>query len=419
MERNAGDAQNEKMQNMRKPALRNSAERGGSMKQVYLDHAATTPMDERVLKEMQPWFCEKFGNASSLHSFGLEAREAIEKSRESIAKAIGAGPEEVYFTSGGTESDNIALKGIAFGNREKGKHLITSRIEHHAVEETAKFLESDGFQVSFLGVDRKGFVGLEELEKAITGKTMLVSIMHANNEIGTIQPIEEIGRICSEKGAAFHTDAVQSVGKEKIDVEKMGIGLLSASAHKFYGPKGAGFLFAKSGLKLAKTVHGGNHEKGLRSGTENVPGIVGMAKALEIAEAEREKEAGRERALAKRLVKGALEIENSWLNGPEIGGKRLGNNVNLGFDFVEGESMVLMLSDRGIACSTGSACSTKSLKPSHVLTAIGVPRVKCHGSLRLSLGKGNDIEGIDYVLEELPKVVARLREISPLKKGGK
>ncbi len=389
------------------------------MRQIYLDHAATAPTDERVLKEMVPWFLEKYGNASSLHSFGLEAREAVEKARESIAKAINAKPEEICFTSGGTESDNIAVKGIAFGNRKKGKHLITSKIEHHAVEETFRFLESDGFEASYLDADSQGFISLQALENAINEKTTLVSVMHANNEIGTIQDISSIGKICSEKGVCFHSDAVQSVGKEKIDVKKMNIGLLSSSAHKFYGPKGAGFLFAKEGTKMAKTVHGGNHEHGLRSGTENVPGIVGMAKALEIAESTREKESRRERLLAKKMLKGALKIENSWLNGPKIGNKRLSNNVNLGFDFVEGESMVLMLSDKGIACSTGSACSTKSLKPSHVLTAIGLPRVKCHGSIRFSLGKGNGEKDINHVLENLSKVVERLREISPLKQGGK
>jgi len=387
------------------------------MKLIYLDHAATTPLDKRVLKEMQPFFSERFGNASSLHSFGLEAREAVEKSREKIAKAINAEPGEIYFTSGGTESDNIAVQEIAYSNKEKGNHIVTSKIEHHAVENTCKFLEKDGFEVSWLDVDKQGFIDLEDLKSEINDKTILVSVMHANNEIGSIEPVGEIGRICSEKGIYFHTDAVQSVGKEKIDVKKMNIGLLSASGHKFYGPKGVGFLYVKKGSKIAPLVHGGGHEKGLRSGTENVPGVVGMAKALEIAESEREKEGARERQLAKKLVKGALAIENSWLNGPEIGKTRLGNNVNLGLDFVEGESMVLMLSDKGIGVSTGSACSTKSLEPSHVLRAIGLPHVKCHGSLRFTMGRSTREKDIDYVLETLPKIVARLREISPLGKG--
>jgi len=390
---------------------------GNAMKRIYLDHAATTPLDERVLKAMRPFFWQKFGNASSVHSFGTEAREAIEKSRRLVAKAIGARPEEIYFTSGGTESDNIAVQEIAYTNRERGKHIVTSAIEHHAVGETCEFLEKDGFTVSRIGVDKHGFVDMGGLEKAVGKKTTLVSVMHANNEIGTIEPIAEIGKICAEKGAYFHTDAVQSVGKEKIDVRKMNIDLLSSSAHKFYGPKGAGFLFVKEGTEIHPLMHGGGHERGLRSGTENVPGIVGTAAALQIAEKEMEKEAARERALAKKLANGALLIENSWINGPPIGGKRLSNNVNIGIDFVEGESMVLMLSDKGIAASTGSACSSKSLEPSHVLRAIGLPHVKCHGSLRFTLGRGTVAKDIDYVLSALPGIVGKLRAISPLHKG--
>jgi len=387
------------------------------MKRVYLDHAATTPLDKRVLNAMQPYFFEKFGNASSLHSFGLEAREAVEKSREGVAKAINAKPEEIVFTSGGTESDNLAIQEIAYSNKDKGNHIITTKIEHHAVEETCKFLEKDGFEVSYLNVDKEGFIDLNQLESSITDKTILVSTMHANNEIGTIEPIKEVGEICAKKGICFHSDAVQSVGKEKIDVEKMNLGLVSSSAHKFYGPKGVGFLYVRKGTKIHPLMHGGGHENGLRSGTENVAGIVGLAKALEIAEVEREEEAARERRLAKKLVQKALQVENSWLNGPEIGKKRLSNNTNLGFDFVEGESMVLMLSDKGIAASTGSACSTKSLEPSHVLRAIGLPHVKCHGSLRLTLGRNTAEKDIDYALETLEPIVKRLREISPLRKG--
>ncbi len=386
------------------------------MKQIYLDHAATTPLDKRVLKVMEPYFSENFGNASSLHSFGIKAREAVENAREGIAKAINAKPEEIIFTSGGTESDNIAVQEIAYTNKDKGNHIITTKIEHHAIENTCKFLEKDGFEITWLDVDKKGFIDLNELENAITDKTILVTIMHSNNEIGTIQPIAEIGKICKNRGIYFHTDAVQSVGKEKIDVEAMNIDLLSASGHKFYGPKGIGFLFIRQGTKVHPLMHGGGHERGLRSGTENVPGIVGMAKALELSEKEMKKESLREKKLAKKLVKGALKIENSWTNGPVIGEKRLSNNVNLGFDFVEGESMVLMLSDKGIAASTGSACSTKSLEPSHVLRAIGLPHVKCHGSLRLTLGKETSAKDIDYVLKVLPPIVKRLREISPLGK---
>ncbi len=386
------------------------------MKKIYLDHAATTPVDKRVLREMQPYFSEKFGNASSLHLFGLEAGEAMEKSREQVAKAINARPEEIIFTSGGTESDNIALQGVAYTNRRKGKHIITTKIEHHAVENTCKFLEKSGFEVSYLDVDKEGFIDLAKLEKKMEDETILVSVMHANNEIGTIEPVKEIGELCRERGIYFHTDAVQSVGKEKIDVQRMNVDLLSASGHKFYGPKGIGFLYVKQGTKICPLMHGGNHEKGLRSGTENVAGIVGMAKALEIAEGERVEEAARERKLAKKLVNGALKMRNSWLNGPAIGKKRLSNNVNLGFDFVEGESMVLMLSDKGIAASTGSACSTKSLEPSHVLRAIGLPHVKCHGSLRFTLGRSTTKKDIDFVLKELPVIVKKLRDISPLRK---
>ncbi len=387
------------------------------MKQVYLDHAATTPLDKRVLDAMKPYFSEKFGNASSLHSFGTDAMEAIEKARESIAKVINAKSEEIVFTSGGTESDNLALQEIGYSNRGKGNHIITTKIEHHAVENTCKFLEKDGFEVTWLDVDKEGFVDLNELEKSITGKTILVSVMHANNEIGTIEPVAEIGKICKSKGVYFHTDTVQSLGKEKIDVEAMNIDLLSASAHKFYGPKGIGFLYVRKGTKINPLMQGGIHEKGLRPGTENVPGIVGMEKALNLAEKEMEKENIKERKLAKKIVEGVLKIENSWINGPPVGKKRLSNNINLGFDFVEGESMVLMLSDKGIAASTGSACSTKSLKPSHVLRAIGLQLVKCHGSLRVSLGKGTSAKDINYFLQELKPIVKRLREISPL--GGK
>lgn len=384
-------------------------------KRIYLDHAATTPLDKRVLKEMQPYFFEKYGNAGSLHSFGQEAREAVEKSREQIAKAINAKPEEIIFTSGGTESDNLALQETAYPNRKKGNHIITSSFEHHAVLHTVQFLEKDGFEASYLPVTKEGFVELQEFEKTLTDKTILASVMHANNEIGTIQPIQKIGKLCKEKGILFHTDAVQTAGKEKIDVESMNIDLLSASAHKFYGPKGVGFLYVKRGTKIHPLMHGGGHEKGLRSGTENAPGIVGMASALKIAVKGMEKENARERKLRDKLIDGCLGIEDSWLNGGRE--PRLAGNAGLGFDFVEGESMVLMLSDKGIAVSTGSACSTKSLEPSHVLRSIGLPHVKCHGSLRFTLGRSTTAKDIDYVLRELPPIVKRLREISPLRKG--
>jgi cysteine desulfurase len=385
------------------------------MKRIYLDNAATTPLDKHVLKEMQPYFSEKYGNAGSLHSWGTEAREAVEKSRAEIAKTINARPEEIIFTSGGTESDNLALQETAYPNRKNGNHIVTTSFEHHAVLHTVQFLEKDGFEASYLPVSKEGFVELQEFEKALKEKTILASIMHANNEIGTIQPIAEIGRICREKGILFHSDAVQTVGKEKIDVEKMNLDLLSASAHKFYGPKGVGFLYVRQGTKIAPLVHGGGHERGLRSGTENVPGIVGMASALKLAVKEMEKENVRERKLRDRLIGGCLEIKDSWLNGGKE--PRLAGNAALGFDFVEGESMVLMLSDKGVAVSTGSACSTKSLEPSHVLRSLGLPQVKCHGSLRFTLGKDTKGSDIDYVLKVLPPIVERLREISPLHKG--
>jgi cysteine desulfurase len=388
-----------------------------AVKRIYLDHAATTPLDKRVLEEMLPFFSKRFGNASSLHSFGKEAREAIEKAREKIARAINAKPEEIIFNSGGTEGDNTALKGTALLNRKKGNHIITTGIEHHAVLHAAQWLESAGFSVTTLKTDGEGFIDLGQLERAIGDKTILVSVMHANNEIGTILPIREIGRICMEKGVVFHTDAVQSLGKEKVDVKKMNVGLLSASAHKFYGPKGVGFLYKEEGTKLMPLVHGGGHERGLRSGTENTPGIVGMGKALELAEKEREDEAARERKLAKTLVGELLEIKHSSLNGPPVGRKRLSNNVNMRFGFVEGESMVLMLDSRGIACSTGSACSTKELAPSHVLTAIGLTRVEAHGSMRFTLGKSNTGEDIAFVAEQMRIIVKKLREISPMREA--
>ncbi len=388
---------------------------GNKMRRIYLDHAATTPVDKRVLREMQPYFSQRFGNASSLHLFGQEAKEAMEKARAQIAKAINARPEEIIFTSGGTESDNIALQETAYPNRKKGNHLITTKIEHHAVLRTCQFLEKQGFDVTYLSVDKNGFVDLNELRSAINEKTILVSVMHANNEIGTVQPIKEIGELCKSKGVLFHTDAVQTVGKEQIDVQKMDIDLLSASAHKFYGPKGVGFLYVRQGTKINPLMHGGGQEKGLRSGTENVAGIVGMGAALRIALKEMKEENARERKLRNKLVTGCLRIENSWLNGAAE--PRIAGNANLGFDFVEGESMVLMLSDKGIAASTGSACSTRDLEPSHVLRALGLPHVKCHGSLRFTLGRSTTAKDIEFVLKVLPPIVEKLRSISPLHKG--
>ncbi|MBW2983920.1 cysteine desulfurase NifS [Candidatus Woesearchaeota archaeon] len=382
------------------------------MKRIYMDHAATTQTDPEVVKAMEPCFTKKFGNASSLHQFGVEAKEALEESREKIAKLINAKPSEIIFTSCGSESNNLALKGIMYANKKKGNHIITSRIEHHAIIETCKYLEKQGFTVTYLPVDKYGMVDPGAVEKAITNDTVLVSIMHANNEIGTIEPIEEIGKLCREKKVYFHTDAVQTVGKIPVDVKKLNVDLLSSSAHKLYGPKGVGFLYKKEGINLVPLIHGGGHEAGFRSGTENVAGIVGFAKACELAEKRMDKEITHLRKLSKKLVDGVLKIENSYLNGhPE---KRLPGTNNFRFDFIEGESLILRLDMKGIAASTGSACSTKSLEPSHVLTAIGLKHVQAHGSLRLSLGKDNTEAQVDYLLGVLPNIVKELRKMSPL-----
>ena len=377
---------------------------------VYLDHAATTPVDEEVLEEMLPYFTKKYGNASSLHSFGREARDAIERSRERVAELIGAESEEIIFTAGGTESDNIAIKGIAF---RKGKgHIITSQIEHPAVMATCQHLEKKGFDVTYLPVDKYGMVSPEDVENAIRDDTILITIMHANNEIGTVEPIEEIAKIARENEIVFHTDAVQSVGKIPVNVKRIGMDMLSISAHKIYGPKGVGALYIKKGTKIEAIIHGGGHEKGLRPSTENVPGIVGLGKACELAEKRMEEDMKRMQRLRDRLIKGVLEIEESYLNGhPE---KRLPNNAHFRFAAVEGESLILSLDDKGIAGSTGSACSSKKLKPSHVLMAIGLNEVQAHGSLRLALGRENTEEEIDYVIEVLPPILEKLRAMSPL-----
>jgi cysteine desulfurase len=380
---------------------------------IYLDYAATTPLDPRVLNAMKPYFYKKFGNSMSLHSFGLEAKQALEESRAAVAKFMNADSEEVIFTGSATESINFVLKGIAFANKEKGKHIITSAIEHHAVLESCKWLEKQGFELTYLPVDKYGLIDLEKLRNSIRDDTILVSIMHANNEIGIIEPIEEIGKICKERGVLFHTDAVQSFGKIPIDVNKMNVDLLSLSAHKFYGPKGVGATFIRKGTNIEPLLHGGGHEFGLRSSTENVPGIVGMAKAVELRKKEMKPEEKRLKALRDYLIKNTLKIENSRLNGHPI--KRLANNANFSFDFIEGEALVIQLDSYGIAASTGSACSSSTLEPSHVLMAIGLKHEQAHGSLRLSLGKENTKSDVNYVSKVLPKIVGRLRKISPLK----
>jgi cysteine desulfurase len=386
------------------------------MRRIYLDHAATTPTHPEVVKAMLPYFTDAFGNPSSIHSYGQEAKGAIEEARIKVAELIGARSEEIVFTGGGTEADNFALKGIAFANGDKGNHIVTTSIEHHAVMEVCKFLERRGFRITYLPVDEYGLVDPQDFKKAITDKTILISVMHANNEVGTIEPVEEIGRIAKEAGIYFHTDAVQTVGHIPVNVDKFKIDLLSISAHKLYGPKGVGALYVRKGVKLVSLMHGGEQEKRRRAGTENVPAIVGFGKAIELAGQAMNKEAERLTYLRDKLIKGLVErIDHIRLNGHPT--KRLPNNVNVGVDFVEGESMLLNLDLEGICASTGSACSSASLEPSHVLLALGLSSEKAHGSLRFSLGRETTEEDIDRVIAVLSEIVTKLRAMSPLLKG--
>jgi cysteine desulfurase len=383
------------------------------MSRIYLDYAATTPTDPEVVKAMLPYFGDCFGNPSSAHSFGQEAREAIEKARSNVASLLGANPAEIVFTSGGTESDNLAIKGIAYANRSKGNHIITSAIEHHAVTEPCHFLEKQGFEVTLLPVDRDGRVDPDGVPKAITDRTILISIMHANNEIGTIQPITAIGKIARERGIYLHTDAVQTFGHIPFTVDDLKVDLLSLSAHKLYGPKGMGALYIRKGTRIVPFMHGGEQESKRRASTHNVPGIVGLSKAVEMAREKMDEEMKTQTRLRDRLIEGILErTERSRLNGHPT--ERLPNNVNVSVEFVEGESMLLGLDMEGIACSTGSACSSGSLDPSHVLLAIGLNHQMAHGSLRFSLGRYTEEKDINRVLEVLPSVVERLRSMSPL-----
>ncbi len=380
---------------------------------VYMDHAATTYTKKEVLEEMLPFFTEYFGNPSSVHKYGRDVRKHVDTARERVAKALGALPEEIYFTAGGSEADNWAVKGIAYANKSKGNHIITTNIEHHALLHTCEYLEKEGFEVTYLPVDEDGLVSVEDVKNAITDKTILISIMYANNEIGTIQPIEEIGKLAREKGIYFHTDAVQAVGSVKIDVKEQNIDMLSLSAHKFYGPKGIGVLYVRKGVKLINFVHGGAQERGRRAGTENVPGIIGLGKAIELATENLEESSKRIMGLRDKLIKGVMDkIPYTRLNGHSV--KRLPGNANFSFQYIEGESLLLNLDMKGIAGSSGSACTSGSLDPSHVLLAIGLPHEIAHGSLRLSLGAVNTEEDIDYVLEVLPEIVERLRQMSPL-----
>lgn len=386
------------------------------MGRIYLDYAATTPTHPEVVKTMLPYFTDAFGNPSSIYSYGQEAKGAIEEARVKVADLIGARNEEIIFTSGGTEADNFALKGVAYANENRGNHIITSSVEHHAVIETCKFLERRGFRVTYLPVDEYGLVDPDDVEKAITDKTILISVMQANNEMGTVQPIAEIGRIAKEAGIYFHTDAVQTVGHIPVDVNELGVDLLSMSAHKFYGPNGVGALYIRKGTKLTPFMHGGEQERRRRASTENVPGIVGFGKAVELTQQEMSREAKRLTYLRDQLIKGLLErIDHIRLNGHPT--MRLPNNVNVSVDFVEGESMLLNLDLEGICASTGSACSSSSLEPSHVLLALGLSPEQAHGSLRFSLGKWTTEEEIGRVLEVLPPIVAKLRAMSPLLKS--
>ncbi len=385
------------------------------MRRIYLDHAATTPTHPEVVKAMLPYFADAFGNPSSIYSLGQKAKAAVEEAREKIAALIGARDEEIVFTSGGTEADNFAIKGIAYANEHKGNHIITSHIEHHAVLETCKFLEKQGFKVTCLSVDKCGLIDPEDVKRAITDKTILISVMHANNEVGTIEPIAEIGEIAREKGIYFHTDAVQTVGHISVKVEELGVDLLAMSAHKLYGPKGVGALYIRKGTRVTPFMHGGGQERGRRASTENVPGIVGVGKAVEIAQEEMGEEAQRLASFRDRLIRGLFErIDRIRLNGHPL--QRLPNNVNVSIEFVEGESMLLNLDLDGVAASTGSACSSSSLKPSHVLLALGLSPEQAHGSLRFSLGRGTAEEDIEHVLKILPSIVSRLRSMSPLSK---
>lgn len=385
------------------------------MKRIYLDYAATTPTDPEVVAAMQPYFTEIFGNPSSLHSFGQDARRAMEEARDRIASFIGALPEEIVFTSGGTESDNLALQGTARALREKGDHIITTAIEHHAVLETCHDLEKQGFRVTYLPVDDQGILDPETLRNAVTGKTILISIMHANNEIGSVQPLAEIGRIARERDIYFHTDAVQTFGHLPINVDELGVTFLSASAHKLYGPKGVGILYIRKGAKISPILHGGEQERGRRASTQNVAGIIGFSKAIELAERTLPEEIDRISRLRDRFITGVLEsIEHTRLNGHPI--KRLPNNANICVAFIEGEALILRLDMSGIACSSGSACSSSSMEPSHVLKSIGLSPELSHGALRFTLGRHTTTGDIDRVLELLPGIVEKLRDLSPLYK---
>ncbi|SKC69795.1 cysteine desulfurase NifS [Maledivibacter halophilus] len=387
-------------------------------KRIYLDYSATTPMKKEVLDEMMPYFSEKYGNPSSIYSFGREAKQAIDVARDRLAKAVGASSKEIFFTGGGSEADNWAIKGIAYANRNKGNHIITSKIEHHAVLHVCEYLEKDGFEVTYLDVDEYGMIDLEQLKEAITDKTILITIMYVNNEIGTIQPIKEIGKIAKEKGVYFHTDAVQALGNIPIDIKELDVDIMNFSAHKIYGPKGVGGIYIRKGVKIHPFIHGGAQERKRRAGTENVPGIVGFGKAAELATQNLDSHIAHVKRLRDKLIEGIQNnIDYVRLNGHPT--ERHPGNVNFCFEFIEGESLLLSLDMVGIAGSSGSACTSGSLDPSHVLMAIGLTHEIAHGSLRLTIGDFTKEEDIDYVVEHLITIVDRLRQMSPLYEGVK
>ncbi|MGL4570905.1 MAG: cysteine desulfurase NifS [Clostridium sp.] len=383
------------------------------MKSVYMDYSATTYVKPEVLEEMLPYFTNKFGNPSSFYGLSRETKMAVDKARGQVAKALNADLNEIYFTGGGSEADNWAIKGIASAYKNKGNHIITTKIEHHAVLHTCQYLEKQGFEVTYLDVDEEGFVSVEDFKNAITDKTILASIMFANNEIGTLEPIKEIGAICREKKILFHTDAVQAIGNVEIDVKDMNIDLLSIAGHKVYGPKGIGALYIRKGIRIHNLIHGGGQERNRRAGTENIASIVGFGKAIEMATDNLEEHAKKMTVLRDRLIEGLLKVPYTRLNGPR-GDKRLPGNVNVSFEFIEGESILLSLDFEGVCASSGSACTSGSLDPSHVLLAIGLPHEEAHGSLRLTLGDGSTEEDVDYVLEVVPPIIERLRKMSPL-----
>ena len=383
-------------------------------RKIYMDYSATTPVKQEVVDEMMPYFTQYFGNASSFHAFGREAKTALDKARGEVANLINAKTNEIYFTAGGTESDNWAIEGVAFAHKNKGNHIITSKIEHHGVLHVCEYLEKHhGFEVTYLDVDAEGKVKLEDLEAAIKDTTILITIMYANNEIGTIQPIKEIGEIAKKHNIIFHTDAVQAAGNIEIDVKELNVDLMSMSSHKIYGPKGIGALYIKTGTKLHSFVHGGSQERRRRAGTENLPAIIGYGKAAQLAKDGMEEHINKLTSLRKKLIDGILErIPYTRVNGSLT--DRLPGNVNFSFEFIEGEGILLMLDMLGIAASSGSACTSGSLDPSHVLMAIGLPHEIAHGSLRLSIGDFTTEEDVDYIIEKLPPVIERLRSMSPL-----